>query len=258
MSSLAFLERPAPTRRRRVFPSTDPLDPEVRLTLRTELFLIAHDDGTGREHLDRRSLCLGLAGAILLELWRERRILIGKRYLIRDGRYTHDPGRITITDPERYGDPLTDAAINLLKRTGGPTYVTDFIRQFATLDLYDRVRGDMLAAGVLHRTTYRRFWIFGKRDRYLAVKPDWAVRARTKVRNLPNPRNRTDPIPDFPDMQTVALAALVAALGLTRNLFHPEPAQLHGTLMDMIARMYDSTTRDVQAAINPSSRHHVR
>ncbi|HEX6075000.1 MAG TPA: GPP34 family phosphoprotein [Micromonosporaceae bacterium] len=246
------------TRRRRVFPSTDPLDPEVRLTLRSELFLLAHDDETGREHLDRRSLCLGLAGTVLLELSLEQRILIGKSYVIRDGAYTHDPGRITITDPERYGDPLTDAAINLLKRTGGPTYVTDFIREFASLNLYDRVRGDLLATGVLHRTTYRRFGMLRKKDRYLAVKPDWAVRARTRLRKLPNPRNRTDPIPDFADMQSVALAALVTGLGLTRNLFHPEPAQLHARLMDMITRLYDDTTRDVQAAITPANRRHVR
>jgi hypothetical protein len=257
MGSLAFLERSAVTRRRRVFPSNDPLDPEARLTLRAELFLIAHDDTTGREHLDRRFLCLGLAGAILHELALEQRILIGKSYVIRSGRYTHDPGRITITDPERYGDPLTDAAINLLKRTGGPTYVTDFIREFATLDLYDRVRGDLLALGVLYRTTYRRFGLF-RRERYLAVKQDWAVRARTQVRNLLRPRRRTDPIPDFPELQTVALAGLIAGLGLARNLDHSEPAQLHRSLMDMISRLYDNTVRDVQAAITPANRRYVR
>jgi hypothetical protein len=257
MSVLAFLERPAVTRQRRVFPSPDPRDPEVRLTARAELFLIAHDDETGRAHLDERSLCLGLAGAILSELWLDHRILIGKRYDIHTATYVPDPGRIMITDPTPYGDPLTDAAISLLNRTGGPTYVTDFIRAFATLDLYDRVRGDLLALGVLRRTTRRRFGLFRK-DTYLAVKKAWAVRARTKLRDLPNPRSSTAPVTEFPDMQTVALAGLVTALGLTRNLFHSDPGVLHDKLMNFISRTYDSTVRDVHAAINPAKRRHVR
>ncbi|HEX2416894.1 MAG TPA: GPP34 family phosphoprotein [Micromonosporaceae bacterium] len=258
MSNLAFLKRPVVARKRRVFPSTDPLAPEVRLALRSELFLIAHDDQTGREHLDRRFFCLGLAGSVLLELSLEQRIMIGGQYVIRDGRYIHDPGRILIKDPDCYGDPLTDAAITLLNRTGGPLHVTDFIRQFATLDLYDQVKGDMLATRVLRRTTYRKFWPFGKKDRYLAVRPFWAVQARTKVRDLAVPRKRNDPTPDFPDLQTIALTALVTALGLTRNLFHTEPGVLHGRLMDIITGLHSSTARDVHAAITPTNRRHVR
>jgi hypothetical protein len=247
--SLSTLPDRAETKSRRVLHSIDPRDADFRLPLRAELFLLAHDDATGREHLDRRALCLGLAGAILLELWLEQRILIGRRYLVRDGRYTRDPGRITILDHERYGDPLTDAAITLLRRTGGPLYVTDFIRQFATPDLYDRVRGDMLAAGVLRRVPYRRFRFFWERDRYLAIRPEWVVRARAKVRNLP--RNGNEP-------QTVALGSLVAALGLTRNLFHAEPVRLHGKVMDLIRRFYDSTPWDVQAAVNPANPRYAR
>jgi hypothetical protein len=55
-------------------------------------------------------------------------------------------------------------------------------------------------------------------------------------------------------MQTVALTGLVTALGLTRHLFHADPAQLHTRLMDIITRLYDTTIRDVHAAINPSQR----
>lgn len=201
-----------------VIRSTDPRDADFRLPLRAELFLLAHDDATGQAHLDRRS-------------------------------------RITILDIERYGDPLTDAAITLLRRTGGALYVTDFLRQFATLDLYDRVRGDMIAAGVLRRVPYRRFRFFRLRDRYLAVRPEWVVRARAKVRYLADPRSRTE---SSPDMQTVALASLVTALGLTRNLFHAEPVRLHGKVMDMIRRFYDSTPWDVQTAINPANLRYAR
>ncbi|HEX6074617.1 MAG TPA: GPP34 family phosphoprotein [Micromonosporaceae bacterium] len=252
MNISALLERPV-TKYRRIFPSTDPRDPQVRLPLRTELFLIAHDDQTGRAHIDQHSLSLGLAGAVLLELWLTMRILIGRAYLVRDGVYTPDPGRITITDPTPYGDPLTDAAMNLLKRTGGQTYVSDFIREFATLDLYDRVRGDMLAIGVLHRVTRHRLNLF-RRETYLPVTTAYSVQVRTWLRNLATPRDHTQPLTDLPDMQTVALAGLVTALGLTRHLYHADPGALHRRLMDIITRLYDNTIRDVHAAINPSQR----
>jgi len=52
--------------------------------------------------------------------------------------------------------------------------------------------------------------------------------------------------------------AVITALGLTRNLFHPEPAQLHGQLMDIFTRTYDSMVRDVHAAVNPANRHRVK
>lgn len=257
MRNLAFLKPRVVTRKRRIFPSTDPLDPEVRLSLRTELFLVAHDDQTGRAHIDKQSLCLALAGAILMELSLDDRVQIGKSYVVREGVYTPQSGRITIADRTSYGDPLTDDAMTQLKRTGGPTYVSDFISKFATLDLYDRVLGDMLAIGVLRRTTRRRFGLF-RRDVFLPVKDRYPVRIRTWLRDLALPRNRHDPVPDFPDLQTVALSGLVTALGLTRNLFHPEPAELHGRLMDIFTRTYDSTVRDVHAVVNPANRHLVR
>jgi len=256
MNLSALLERPLTTYRR-VFPSPDPRDPEVRLPLRTELFLVAHDDETGREYLDRQALCLGLAGAVLLELRLTRRIIIGRAYQIRENAYTSDPGRILITDPNLYGDPLTDAAMMVLKRIGGPTYVTDFIRAFATPDLYDRVRGDMLATGVLRCETLRWLRLFRK-DRYLPVRPAYPVRIRTWLRDLAAPRHPSDPDLELPEIPTVALAGLVTALGLTRHLYHPEPGALHGRLMDIIGRLYDSTVRDVHAAVNPASRHRSR
>jgi hypothetical protein len=95
--NLAVLERRRPMRQRRIGPN--PNDPRMRLPLRAELFLIAHSDETGRNHLSRQALNLGLAGAVLLELWLTGRIQIGKQYHIRNGRYVHDTGRITIVDP---------------------------------------------------------------------------------------------------------------------------------------------------------------
>jgi hypothetical protein len=247
--NLAVLERRRPMRQQRIVPN--PNDPHTRLPLRAELFLIAHSDQTGKNHLGRRALNLGLAGAILLELWLTGRIQIGKQFLIRNGRYTHDTGRITITDPELYGDPITDQAMTLLRQTGGQLRATDFIRQFATHDLYDRVQGDMLATGVLKRQVRRRFGIF-RREIYRSVHKRYPIQVRSKVRDLAVPPRPDDPDFQLPDMQTVALSGLVAALGLARHMHHSEPAELHRTLMDHIHRTHDNTIRDVATAINPT------
>ena len=56
MSTSAFLERVVPAYRR-IFPSSDPRQPDVRLPLRTELFLAAHNDETGRAHIGLQALC---------------------------------------------------------------------------------------------------------------------------------------------------------------------------------------------------------
>lgn len=254
MSISAFLGRVMPAYRR-VFLGPDPQQPDVRLPLRTELFLAAHNDETGRAHIGLRALCLGLAGAILLELWLTGRVLIGYAYRVRENDYIPDPGRILILNSGLCGDPLTDAAMTQLNRTGGQIYLTDFIREFATLDLYDRVKGDMLATGVLHRDTSRRRRIF-RRDGYLPVKKAYSVRVRTWLRDLASSRHPGNSR-DLGKIQTFALAGLVAALGLTRNLFHSDPAWLHGRLMDGIAGLYDSTIRDVHAAVNPANRRYV-
>ncbi|HEX2417019.1 MAG TPA: GPP34 family phosphoprotein [Micromonosporaceae bacterium] len=251
MKLAAVLEQPRPMWQRRTVPSDDPRDPQVRLPLRTELFLIAHHDETGKQHLSRHALNHGLAGTILLELSLTRRIQIGKQFQVRGNGYIQDSGRITIIDPTLYGEPITDAAMTLLRRTGGALRVSDFIAAFATPDLYDRIQGDMLATGILKRETHRRFGLF-RREKYLPTKKAHPVRARTKIRDLPEPRHPDDPHLELPDLQTIALAGVVAALGLARHMYHPEPATLHKKLMDLIHRLHDNTVRDVAAAINPT------
>lgn len=244
--SVSALSEPPVTTNGRILPSPDPRDPQVRLPLRTELFLLSHDDDTGNPHLNQRALSLGLAAAILLELWQNRRILIGKAFRVRDGYYTPDPGRITIIDPTPLGDPLSDAALSLLQRTGGPTYVADFLGKFATPDMYDRVQGDMIARGILRRWTRRRFRFF-RQDTFRATTPVYAVRTRAWLRSLAHPRNTNDQ----PHVQTTALAGLVTALGLTRNLYHADSAALHAKLTNTLYRNYDNTIRDVTNTLNP-------
>lgn len=255
--NISVLSEPPVTTTPGTFPGTDSHDPQVRVPLRTELFLLAHDDDTGQPHLDERALCLGLAGAVLLDLWRTGRVLISKAYQVRDGFYTADPGRITIIDPALYGDPITDAAMVLLRRASGLKYVTDFIRRFATPGLYDRVFGDLLATGILRRIRHHRFRWFARftKDRYRSNQPTYAVRAKARLLKLADPRSQAhDPASNAPSADALSLAGLVTALGLARHLRHPEPAALHARLANALHKSYDSTIRDVASAINPYGR----
>jgi Golgi phosphoprotein 3 (GPP34) len=86
-----------------------PTTPErmARLPLHAELFLLAHDDDTGEPHINRRSLALGLAGAILLQLWLTQRVAIGWTYDMATRRWAPKPGRIALTTADPTGDPLS-------------------------------------------------------------------------------------------------------------------------------------------------------
>jgi hypothetical protein len=55
-------------------------------------------------------------------------------------------------------------------------------------------------------------------------------------------------------VQSIALAGLITALGLTRNLHHHDPAALHAKLTNSLYKSYDSTIRDVTNTLNPHGR----
>src|SRR5205814_5611412 len=83
----------------------------ARLPLHAELFLVAHDDDTGRPHINEQSLAIGLAGAILLELWFARRVEIGWTLDIAARRWVPQPGRIAVVNDGPVFEPLFDAAL---------------------------------------------------------------------------------------------------------------------------------------------------
>ncbi|HEX2419849.1 MAG TPA: GPP34 family phosphoprotein [Micromonosporaceae bacterium] len=223
--------------------------PIAQPPLRAELFLIAHDDETGQSHIVPTRLELGLAAAILLELWLDGKIQIGWRFIARQGIYEADPGLITVRDAAPTGDSLKDAALAMLWHTAGPR-VSDFIRAFAATNLYDRVRGDMIATRVLHRITRRRF--FRRVDSYPAAYQDHPVRARTRVRDLATSdlvtgrhTSRRNVTP--PDPNDVALTALLVAVGLRRHLHSSDETLQYG--LDAVTRL-NPTIRDIAAAVS--------
>jgi hypothetical protein len=235
------LERGARARLRRILP-TDRIDRDLRLPLRAELFLVAHGE-TGRAHLSEAALCRGLAGAILLELWLSGRVQIGWRYDARTGVASAEPGRISVLDPTMVGDPLTDAALTQIWLTGGAIDARRFINEFATPDLYERVRADLVVTGVLRRVVRRRL-LFLRRETYLPVHAGHPVRARGAVRAVVMH-------PDHADHQAYALAALVDALGLTPYLYPGgmSRAEFERRLTNVLAVRRDRAIQDVPAAV---------
>jgi hypothetical protein len=140
---------------------------------------------------------------------------------------------------------MTDTALKLLWQAGGTIRVKDFVRQYAETNLYERVRADMVAAGILRRADRRRFGLF----RVEAYRPAEraAVRARASVRDIPDNYHRTR---EYPEPRMIALSGLVTALGLTRRLYsdRSHAARLDQWLRSLIDQQSDPTVSEVTTA----------
>jgi hypothetical protein len=180
------------------------------MSLRTDLYLIAHDPDTGRPHLDLDTIATGLARAVLLELWHARRIHIGTRH---GTPQPGTPGQVTLLDLTPTGDTINDAALTLLWKLGGTVNTHQFIHEFATTNLYEQVRDHLTTTGILHTTTRRRYWIF-RTQTCLPADATHTVRARMRIRDVARLYK--------PHPQDTALAALVTTLGLARHLHLPD------------------------------------
>jgi hypothetical protein len=173
-------------------------------------------------------------------------VRIGWREDARSGHYLHNPGLITVLSQTPTGDTMTDTALKLLWQVGGRVQVRDFVRQFAETNLYERVRADMVAAGILRRTDRRRFGLFRVETYQPAEKT--AVRVRASVRDIPDTYHRTR---EYPEPRMIALAALVTALGLTRRLYSDpsQAARLDRWLRSLIDQYPDPTLSEVSTAV---------
>ncbi|MGC4865590.1 GOLPH3/VPS74 family protein [Micromonospora sp. DT53] len=206
-----------------------------RLPLRDELFLLSHNDDTGQPHVHRQALALGMAGAVLTDLFLAGRIALD------DGR----PGGhqwLWLHLDRPVGDLIADTAIASVRYANPAPTLRGWLTWFAE-DLYERTRAGLHAGGILRHTTHRRLGGLARRDRYLATDTKWAVVARARLRYLAAGR-------DQPDNHTAALAGLVAVLGLTEHLYLDEnTAALTGQLR-AIAEQHHRQVRDITAAVD--------
>lgn len=185
----------------------------VRLPLPAELWLLAHHHDTGALHLHYQSLTVGLAGATLLDLSLSRHVAIGWDRDPTTRVWQPRPGAITITTGQRLGDPLRDAALDVVHSTrhhpSPHPHLHTWLRTLAQHNLYEQVRDDMITAGVLHQTVRRRLGVVPTTT-YLATHTAYGVRARAFIREAVTPRTDREP----PDEQCLALCGLVHTLDL--------------------------------------------
>ncbi|MGK5741549.1 GOLPH3/VPS74 family protein [Micromonospora sp. URMC 103] len=207
-----------------------------RLPLRDELFLLGHDDDTGQPHLHQQALAVGLAGAVLIDLFLTGRITIAPH----DGPVGEQ--RLRLHHDHPVGDLITDSALTVIRTTRTALTGRAWLRGFST-DLYERTRAGLVAAGILRHTSRRRLGGLVRAETYLPADTKWPVIARARVRYLATGREE-------PDNHTAALAGLVAVLGLTPHLYlHDDTTALTAHLRAVAGQHYPPV-RDITAAVD--------
>lgn len=222
-------------------------DPYARLPLHVELFLLAHDDDNGTARINPQPLSVGLAGALLVELWLARRLVLGWE-LDPTRAWTSRPGHLTIIDPDPTGEPLLDAALATI---GRQPQLRTWLRHFATTTLYQRLRANLTTAGVLRHVRRRRY-VLARTDTYPATHYAWAVRARTQIRSVIHGyENPGKPIREQPDPQCAALCGLVDTLELAPFLYLADTSTTRlSKWLRHIVDQHDPTIRQIVTAVD--------
>ncbi|MGK5441639.1 GOLPH3/VPS74 family protein [Micromonospora sp. URMC 105] len=208
-----------------------------QLPLRDELFLLGHNDDTGQPHIHRQALSLGMAGAVLTDLFLAGRIALDDTEDASSG----GQQRLWLHRDRPVGDLIADTAIASIRYAKSAPTLRGWLTWF-TEDLYERTRAGLHAGGILHRTSRRRLGGLARTDVYLATDTKWAVVARARLRYLAAGR-------EPPDNHTAALAGLVAVLGLASHLYLDDTAAVTGQLR-AIAEQHHRPVRDITAAVD--------
>jgi hypothetical protein len=228
--------------------TTTPLDPRAVLPLHAELYLLAHDDDTGERLIDEQSLAIGLAGALLLELWFAGHLHIGWFYDYQDQQWRPEPGRLVVVEPGPAASPLTDAALAAVERTArtqpGGEQLRTWLRGFAASELYDRVRANMITVGLLRRTQLRRYVGLVKTVTHVPVHYGYPVRTRAQVRDAVEYHERRGRHRSAPNNQTVALCGLTAALEMAEFLYDGKSTRDLTEWLRYVVEQHDEPTID--------------
>lgn len=170
-----------------------PEDSRLRGTGRVadDLWLMAHDDRTGRALLQPRLLGLGLAGGLLADLF-----LGGHAGLGQDGTIR--------SDPRAHRVPVADRALlELMVAEPVPLPARDWLR-FLAASAAGQVGARLEDAGYLTTVRRRAWWLPG---RLIPSDPDWAITPISRAGMALDPRRSASP-------HACTLAGLAAACGL--------------------------------------------
>ena len=170
-------------------------DPEDRLA--DELFLIAHDDYSGKTGAATNLLEAALAGAALGELLLDRRISVVR-------------GEVSAADHRVWHEPVTDRILGEIIHRGDGHAVRSWIA-FLAPQLLEQVGDRLASAGTVRRETSRGLSL-RTTVRWPGVDPNRV--ARPRIRLTATLERSDQPL----DRRTTVLASLVHSIGMTRVL----------------------------------------
>jgi len=180
--------------------------------LADDLFLMAHNDVTGKPHLQPRAAGLGLAGALMGEL-----MLLGKIWVQPDG--------TIVADPTPAEDVLTGSLLGLLRseQNRARDWLL-FLGRTAARDVARRLAN----AGYLARDSARRPW---REERWVPVDPDCAFAPLIRVIPALTPSRAVT-------FEGACLAGLAYACGLGPRMFAYAPPNATRRCLDSaVARL---------------------
>jgi hypothetical protein len=201
-----------------------------------DLYLLGHEERSGKPLLQPSALGTGLAGALLAEL-----MLPGCVFAGFDGAVVADPARreAGLDDLARH---VRDQVAGEPERLGLPTWLL-FLAQTAAGNVAVRLE----RAGYLTRAGGRMPW---RAPRWVPVDPDWAFAPLTRARPA------TDAARPL-SAHAVVLAGLAAACGLrfrldqclpdARHVAEQAVGQLTPDLRKLIAAVHETVDRSVLA-----------
>jgi hypothetical protein len=197
-----------------------------QLTMREDLFLLAHDDA-GKLLIPETSLGAGLAGATLIGL-------------LLDGRVGVGDGRLEVFDDKPTGDAEADATLDAIGANTAPCGPRAWV-SWISHGAYERVGDAMVEAGLAERVVVRRLGFVPLSRTHPGDRSD-LVRVRSRVRYAIHGR-------DLPDAETAALCGLVRVLRLERSLLLSMPPADLLIGLERMTEANDITVRQVTHAV---------
>jgi hypothetical protein len=196
-----------------------------RLTLRDELYLLAHDD-RGEPRIHAGSLAIGLAGACLIDL------AIAKRLTV-------ERSRIVMQDTSRTNDAISDWILAQLATSNTMRELRWWIVGIAG-DVYDRTTGGLHAKGIVTKTTQRK--LLGSIVRYPPVNESAIGPVRAMAWYVVHGRER-------PDDQCAALCGLLGVMRLEDALIVGMPSSELLSRLKQILGWHTPAVQEIAAAV---------